>query len=89
MNLREYLIIEYFFLLLGIFSYIIGTYLLKLFNMESVFNIIFLSFIFCIFLVNGVYFHFKIIGFINDMEVEIKKRLKDFDDEKDNNEKIP
>ncbi len=85
MSLREYLVLEYFFLLLGIFCFIIGTYLLKLFNVESVFNLTVLSLIFVVFLVTSIFCHFKIISFINDMDNEIKKGLKDFKDEKNNN----
>ena len=75
MNERDYMIIEYILLSVAIIGFIIGIYILQIFNADTFFNKLYLITISTILLLSSFYFRYKKNRYIEEMIDEIKKCL--------------
>ena len=83
MNERDYYLLEYLYLFTGILLFILGSFLLNVFNKGDFITILFLGLIFFIFFFNAVYYNYKRKKYSNMMMKEIKRLLEEIRDEKD------
>lgn len=80
MNERNYLIFEFVFIWIAVIYFVFGVFLLMIFKTDNLVNVSFLLVIFLIFGVLSIYFRFKRLQFVKEMEEEINKLKAGFND---------
>ena len=82
MNEREYIILEILFILIAVLYPIIGYFILSIFNLNTLVSVLLLILVFIVFYSLSIYCRFKRYRFISEMLNEIKKYVKDYNDDK-------